>query len=144
MSVARVWTKHGVKPHRLERYMASHDANFESKAADIIGSYLNPPQHAAIFSVDEKTAIQALDRKDPVLPLSPGRAERHGFEYFRHGTLSFYAAFNTRTGAVLGKTAQRHTSRGLQRACGTLLTNWTNGIRDRNPRRRYAETCEAR
>lgn len=110
MSVARVWTKHGVKPHRLERYMASQDANFESKAADIIGLYLNPPQHAAIFSVDEKTAIQALDRKDPVLPLSPGRAERHGFEYFRHGTLSLYAAFNTRTGAVLGKTAQRHTS----------------------------------
>ena len=65
MSVARVWTKHGLKPHRLERYMASQDADFESKAADIIGLYLNPPQHAAIFSVDEKTAIQALDRKDP-------------------------------------------------------------------------------
>jgi transposase len=68
------------------------------------------PQHAAVFSVDEKTAIQALDRKDPVLPLSPGRAERHGFEYFRHGTLSLYAAFNTRTGEVLGKTATRHSS----------------------------------
>ncbi|HEX2931172.1 MAG TPA: IS630 family transposase [Candidatus Binatia bacterium] len=110
MSVARVWAKHGIKPHRLERYMASQDANFESKAADIIGLYLNPPQHAAILCVDEKTAIQALDRKDPVLPLSPGRAERHGFEYFRHGTLSLYGAFNTRTGTVLGKTAQRHTS----------------------------------
>jgi transposase len=60
--------------------------------------------------VDEKTAIQALDRKDPVRPLSPERAERHGFEYYRHGTLSLYAAFNTKTGAVLGKTAQRHTS----------------------------------
>jgi transposase len=110
MSVARVWAKHGIKPHRLERYMASNDVDFEKKAADIIGLYLNPPQHAAVFSVDEKTAIQALDRKDPVLPLSPGRAERHGFEYFRHGTLSLYAAFNTRTGTVLGKTAQRHTS----------------------------------
>ena len=63
-----------------------------------------------MFCVDEKTAIQALDRKDPVLPLSPGRAERHGFEYFRHGTLSLYAAFNTKTGEVLGKTAERHTS----------------------------------
>src|SRR6218665_1079646 len=72
--------------------------------------YLTPPQHAAVFSVDEKTAIQALDRKDPVLPLTPGRAERHGFEYFRHGTLSLYAAFNTKTGEVLGKTATRHTS----------------------------------
>jgi transposase len=60
--------------------------------------------------VDEKTAIQALDRRDPILPLSPGRAERHGFEYVRHGTLSLYAALETQTGAVLGKTAERHTS----------------------------------
>ena len=110
MMVARVWRKHGLKPHRIERYMASNDPDFERKAADIIGLYLNPPAHAAVFCVDEKTAIQALDRKDPVLPLSPGRAERHGFEYFRHGTLSLYAAFNTKTGEVLGKTAARHTS----------------------------------
>jgi transposase len=99
-----------LKPQRLDRYMASNDPDFERKAADIIGLYVNPPAHAAVFCVDEKTAIQALDRKDPVLPLSPGRAERHGFEYYRHGTLSLYAAFNTRTGAVLGKTAARHTS----------------------------------
>src|SRR6266576_2930211 len=86
MMVARVWAKHGLNPQRLDRYMASNDPDFEQKAADIIGLYLNPPAHAAVFCVDEKTAIQALDRKDPVLPLSPGRAERHGFEYFRHGT----------------------------------------------------------
>src|SRR5213080_3103564 len=110
MMVARVWRKHGLKPQRIERYMASNDPDFEKKAADVIGLYLNPPAHAAIFCVDEKTHIQALDRKDPVLPLSPGRAERHGFEYFRHGTLSLYAAFNTKTGEVLGKTAERHTS----------------------------------
>lgn len=90
--------------------MPSDDPDFETKAADIIGLYLNPPQHAAVFCVDEKTAIQAPDRLDPVLPLSPGRAERHGFEYKRHGTLSLYAAFNTKTGEVLGKTAARHTS----------------------------------
>lgn len=110
MMVARVWQRHGLKPHRIERYMASNDPDFEHKAADIIGLYLNPPAHAAVFCVDEKTAIQALDRKDPLLPLSPGRAERHGFEYYRHGTLSLYAAFNTKTGAVLGKTTTRHTS----------------------------------
>ncbi len=110
MMVARVWRKHGLQPHRIERYMASNDPDFEKKAADIIGLYLNPPAHAAVFSVDEKTAIQALDRKDPVLPLSPGRAERHGFEYFRHGTLSLYAAFNTKTREVMGKTVERHTS----------------------------------
>src|SRR3990170_4120056 len=110
MMVARVWQRHALKPHRLERYMASNDPDFEHKAADIIGLYLNPPAHAAVFCVDEKTAIQALDRKDPLLPLSPGRAERHGFEYYRHGTLSLYAAFNTHTGAVLGSAVPRHTS----------------------------------
>ena len=110
MMVARVWRKHALKPQRLDRYMASDDPDFETKAADIIGLYLHPPQHAAVFCVDEKTAIQALDRLDPVLPLSPGRAERHGFEYKRHGTLSLYAAFNTKTGEVLGRTAPRHTS----------------------------------
>ena len=110
MMIARVWKKHGIQPHRVERYMASNDPNFEEKAADVIGLYLHPPQHAAVFCVDEKTAIQALDRKDPILPLSPGRAERHGFEYVRHGTLSLYAALDTKTGAVLGKTTARHTS----------------------------------
>jgi len=109
-TVARVWQRAGLKPHRIERYMASDDPDFETKAADIIGLYMNPPRHAAVFCVDEKTAIQALDRLDPVLPLSPGRAERHGFEYYRHGTLSLYAALNTATGEVLGKTAARHTS----------------------------------
>src|SRR5271165_864106 len=109
-AVHRVWNEAGLKPHRLQRYMASDDPEFESKAADIIGLYLNPPQHAAVFCVDEKTAIQALDRLDPVLPLSPGRAERHGFEYYRHGTLSLYAALNVKTGRVEGKTAKRHTS----------------------------------
>jgi transposase len=110
MTVSRIWAKHGCKPHRLEGYLASNDPDFESKAADVIGLYLNRPQHAAVFGVDEKTAIQALGRKDPVLPLAPGRAERHGFEYFGQGTLSLYAAFNTKTGEVLGKTAERHTS----------------------------------
>lgn len=110
MTIARVWVKHGIKPHQLAGYLSSNDPDFETKAADVIGLYLNPPQNAVVFSVDEKTAIQALDRKDPVLPLSPGRAERHGFEYFRHGTLSLYADFNTKTGEVLGKTASSHTS----------------------------------
>ncbi len=110
-AVHRVWQEAGLKPHRLERYMASDDPEFETKAADILGLYLHPPQHAAVFCIDEKTAIQALDRLDPVLPLSPGRAERHGFEYYRHGTLSLYAALHTATGRVHGKTAARHTSR---------------------------------
>jgi transposase len=110
MTVQRIWRKHNVQPHRIERHMISNDPQFETKAAEVIGLYLNPPTHAAVFCVDEKTAIQALDRKDRMLPLSPGRAESHGFEYKRNGTLSLYAALNTATGQVLGLTAPRHTS----------------------------------
>lgn len=108
--VATVWKRANLKIHRIERYMASNDPDFERKAADVIGLYVNPPQHAAVFCVDEKTAIQALDRLDPVLPFSPGRLERHGFEYYRHGTLSLYAALDTKSGEVIGKTVPRHTS----------------------------------
>jgi transposase len=110
MLVQRVWSRAGIRPHRIKRYMASDDPDFETKAADVIGLYLNPPQHAAVFSLDEKTQVQALDRLDPVLPLSPGRLERHGFEYYRHGTLSLYAALNTRTGKVLGAPVEQHNS----------------------------------
>jgi transposase len=127
MMIARVWRKHSLKPQRLDGYMTSDDPDFEKKAADIIALYLHPPQHAAVFCVDEKTAIQALDRLDPVLPLSPGRAERHGFEYYRHGTLSLYAAFNTKTGEVLGKTAARHTSAEFVAFLTDIVVNQPRG-----------------
>lgn len=127
MTITRIWAKHGLKPHRLEGYLSSNDPDFETKAADVIGLYLNPPQNAVVFCVDEKTAIQALDRKDPVLPLSPGRAERHGFEYYRHGTLSLYAAFNTKTGEVLGKTADRHTSAEFVAFLTDIVVNQPKG-----------------
>jgi transposase len=112
-TIARVWKRAGIKPHRLDRYTSSPDPEFEQKAAEIIGLYLDPPAHAAVFCVDEKTAIQALDRTLPVLPLSPGRAERHGFEYVRHGTLSLYAALEVHTGHVEGMTTERHTSQAF-------------------------------
>jgi transposase len=93
----------------------------------VIGLYLNPPQHAAVFCVDEKSHIQALDRLDPVLPLSPGRLERHGFEYYRHGTLSLFAALNTRTGKVLGETVERHTSEDFVAFLGTIVASESRG-----------------
>jgi transposase len=119
--VARVWRRAGLQPHRLERYMLSDDPQFEEKTADVIGLYLHPPQHAVVFAADEKTAIQALDRLDPVLPLSPGRAERHGFEYYRHGTLSLYAALNTSTGEIIGQTVPRHTSEAFVDFLGDVV-----------------------
>lgn len=108
-------------------YMQSDDPDFETKAADVIGLYLNPPQHAAVFAADEKTAIQALDRLDPVLPLSPGRVERHGFEYHRHGTLSLFAALNTQTGEVVGQTVPRHTSAAFVAFLGDVVDSQPAG-----------------
>ena len=129
-TVHRILAQAKLQPHRLEQYMASNDPEFERKAADIIGLYINPPQHAAVFCVDEKTAIQALDRLDPVLPLSPGRAERHGFEYYRHGTLSLFAALDVKTGLVQGKTTARHTSSDfIEFLTGVVAkTNWAKEI----------------
>jgi transposase len=108
--VHRAWQRAGLRPHRLERDVGSTDRALEAKAADIIGLYVRPPQHAAVFCLDDKTAIQALHPFDPMLPLSPGRAECHGFEYHRHGALSLYAALNTPTGGVVDQPAARHTS----------------------------------
>ena len=119
--VQRVWREADLRPHRLARSMASPDPDFETKAADIIGLYLDPPRQAAVFCVDEKTAIQALDRRDRLWPLSPGRVERHGFEYTRHGTLSLYAALNIQTGEVQGKTTARHTSQDFVGFLGDVV-----------------------
>jgi transposase len=110
VTVMRVWHKAGLQPHRLQRYMASPDPDFERKAKDILGLYLNPPEKAAVFCVDEKTAIQALDRTQPALPLRAGEPERHSVEYVRHGTVSLLAALEVRTGKVQSRCVQRHTS----------------------------------
>lgn len=110
VTVMRVWHKVGLQPHRLERYMASPDPDFEAKAKDILGLYLQPPEKAAVFCIDEKTAIQALDRTQPALPLRPGRPERHTVEYVRHGTVSLFAALEVHSGKVLGRCVPRHTS----------------------------------
>jgi len=138
--VQRVWQRAGLQPHRLEQYMRSNDPAFETKAADIIGLYLNPPQHAAIFCVDEKSAIQALDRLDPVLPMSPGRAERHGFEYYRHGTLSLYAALDPRTGTVVGQTAARHTSADFVQFLTTVVATQSPRREIHNHSRQFGDT----
>ena len=126
--IAQVWRGPGCSRIGSSATCSSDDPDFEQKAADVLGLYLNPPEHAVVFAVDEKTAIQALDRLDPVLPLSPGRAERHGFEYYRHGTLSLYAALNTKTGEVVGQTVPRHTSEAF--------IDFLQDIVDTQPRRR--------
>lgn len=107
--------------------MASDDLDFEKKAGDIIGLYLNPRQHAAVFCVDEKAANQIMDCRDSVLLLYPGSAERRGVEFHRQGTLSLYTAFNTKTAEVLGKLAARHTSAEFIAFVTDIVVNQSRG-----------------
>jgi len=110
MTVMRLWHRAGWQPHRVRGYMASPDPHFEAKAKDILGLYLDPPKNAAVFCIDEKTAIQALDRSQPALPMRAGQTERRSVEYVRHGTISLFAALQVQSGKVFGRCAPRHTS----------------------------------
>lgn len=102
-TVHRVLRRNHLRPHMHRSFMVSDDPDFEAKATDIIGLYLNPPENAVVLCVDEKTQIQALDRLQPNLPLKPGRVERQTFEYTRHGITNLFAAFNTADGKVFGQ-----------------------------------------
>lgn len=106
--VHRVWRRHDVQPHRVERFKLSNDPQFEAKVRDIVGLYLNPPERALVLCVDEKSQIQALDRTAPILPLRPGLPERQTHDYKRHGTTTLFAAFNILNGKVIGTCQDRH------------------------------------
>lgn len=109
--VHRVWQKHDVQPHRVERFKISKDPHFEEKVRDIVGLYLSPPDRALVLCVDEKSQIQALDRTAPILPLRPGLPERQTHDYKRNGTTTLFAAFNILNGKVIGMCLPRHRSR---------------------------------
>ncbi len=111
MAVARIWRAFGLQPHRTESFKLSADPFFVEKVRDIVGLYLNPPEHAVVLSVDEKSQVQALDRTRPVLPLRPGLAERQTHDYIRHGTTSLFAALDVKTGKVIGECHRRHRAR---------------------------------
>jgi transposase len=108
--VHRVWQRHDVQPHRVERFKVSNDPHFEDKVRDIVGLYLNPPGRALVLCVDEKSQIQALDRTAPLLPLRPGLPERQTHDYKRHGTTTLFTAFNILIGKVIGTCQTRHRS----------------------------------
>jgi len=107
-SVRRIWRAHGLKPHRVDSFKLSNDPHFVDKLEDIVGLYLNPPEHALVLSLDEKSQIQALDRTQPGLPLKPGRAQTFTHDYKRHGTTTLFAALNTLDGSLLATCMQRH------------------------------------
>ncbi len=113
--VHRVWQRHDVQPHRVDRFKLSNDPQFEEKVRDIVGLYLDPPDRALVLCVDEKSQIQALDRTAPILPLRPGLPERQTHDYKRHGTTTLFAAFNILNGKVIGTCQERHRSREFVR-----------------------------
>lgn len=108
MMVQRVWQRHDIQPHRVEKFKISNDPKFEDKVRDVVGLYLDPPDRALVLCIDEKSQIQALDRTAPILPLRPGLPERQTHDYQRHGTTTLFAAFNILNGKVIGSCLPRH------------------------------------
>src|SRR5271155_3551648 len=109
-TVARIWKDHNLKPWKVDTFKLSNDPAFEEKLVDVVGLYLYPPQRAVVFSFDEKTQVQALDRTQPSLPMKPGRAGTMTHDYKRHGTIDLFAAMNIKTGEVLYDTKKSHTA----------------------------------
>jgi len=107
-AISRIWRAFGLKPHRAETFKLSADPYFVEKVRDVVGLYLDPPDRAVVLSVDEKSGTQALDRTQPVLPMTPGQAERGTHDYVRRGTTSLFAALDVATGKVIGQCQRRH------------------------------------
>ena len=110
MTISRIWHAFGLQPHRAETFKLSPDPQLIEKVRDIVGLYMNPPEHAVVFCVDEKSQIQALDRTQPLLPMRPGQVERGTHDYKRHGTTSLFAALELKTSRVIGQLHRRHRS----------------------------------
>src|SRR6266403_2186181 len=109
-TVHRIWQAFGLEPHRQKHFKLSTDPQLVEKVRDIVGLYMSPPEHAAVFCVDEKPQIQALDRTQPLLPMRPGQIERRTHDYDRHGTTTLFAALNAATSEVITQFHQRHRS----------------------------------
>ena len=104
----RIWRAHGLRPHQVRSFKLSTDPKFAAKVEDIVGLYVDPPAHAVVLSIDEKSQIQALDRTQPGLPMKPGRCGTMTHDYKRHGTTTLFAALNVLDGSVIGRCMQRH------------------------------------
>ncbi len=114
-TIHRIWQAFSLQPHRRETFKLSADPYFVDKVRDIVGLYVDPPQHAMVLCLDEKSQVQALDRTQPLLPLRPGQVERRTHDDKRNGTTSLFAALDIATGAVIGKCFRRHRSREFRR-----------------------------
>lgn len=122
-TVSRIWRAFMLKPHLSETFKISKDPLFIEKVRDIVGLYLNPPDHALVLAVDEKSQIQALDRTQPLLPMRPGQVERRTHDYVRHGTTTLFAALDVKTGLVIGETHRRHRAKEFLAFLKTIEAN---------------------
>ena len=107
-TIQRIWAAHKLQPHRIRTFKRSNDPDFAAKLDDVVGLYMNPPRHAVVVSIDEKSQIQALDRTQPGLPLKRGKCATLTHDYKRHGTTTLFAALNVLDGTVIGRNKQRH------------------------------------
>ena len=119
-TIGRIWKQHGLKPHLVNTFKLSNDKRFVEKLEDIVGLYLSPPEHAVVFSCDEKSQIQALDRTQPGLPIKPGRCGTMTHDYKRNGTTTLFAALNIADGEVIGCCMQKHRHQEWIRFLNTL------------------------
>ena len=119
-SVQRIWRAHGLQPHRVRQFKLSRDRQFVAKLRDVVGLYVDPPAHAVVLSIDEKSQIQALDRTQPGLPMKKGRCGTMTHDYKRNGTTTLFAALNVLEGKVIGRCMQRHRHQEFIRFLNTI------------------------
>src|SRR5438477_11027570 len=128
MTISRIWHAFGLQPHRTETFKLSPDPQLIDKVRDIVGLYMNPPDHALVLCVDEKSQIQALDRTQPMLPLQPGQVERRTHDYKRNGTTSLFAALELKTNQVIGQLHRRHRSLEFRKFLDTIESQVPAGL----------------
>src|SRR3989441_4673484 len=128
MTISRIWRAFGLQPHRSDTFKLSPDPLLIEKVRDIVGLYMNPPDHALVLCVDEKSQIQALDRTQPLLPLQPGQAERGTHDYKRNGTTSLFAALDLKTSRVIGQLRRRHRSSEFRQFLDVIEANVPTGL----------------
>ena len=119
-SVRRIWAGHGLQPHRVRSFKLSNDPKFADKLKQVVGLYIDPPAHAVVLSVDEKSQIQALDRTQPGLPMKKGRCATMTHDYKRNGTTTLFAALDILDGKVIGRCMQRHRHQEFIRFLNTV------------------------
>ena len=119
-SVRRIWTRHGLQPHRVRSFKLSNDLKFAAKLKEVVGLYIDQPDHAVVLSIDEKSQIQALDRTQPGLPMKKGRCATMTHDYKRNGTTTLFAALDILEGKVIGRCMQRHRHQEFIRFLNTV------------------------